>query len=323
MDIIEPKSEEAFYGLRAMKMVAQASEKGLGDYERNLLAAAQKVVLHTNFDVDSLTPISPEELANHFENQDLRHQLVQGMIVMSIVDGPATHEQVALISSFAKTLEVDEPAVKVNQELAERELLLFRLDFYRQSQLVDYLKNQYHQYGGIIGVAKALLGFKGLVEDKELAARFRALGDLPENTLGYAFFQHYTKNGFAFPGEKGGFPLGAVYHDFTHVLSGHSITREGEMLNGAFQAGYRRNKNAFFIILFVVLSQSSGVNMTPVDMPPTLGRLGKGDLAERFLKEIKRGSSMNTDLGDDWDFWEYVDLPLDEARTKLGVLPKE
>lgn len=323
MKFIEPKPEVAFHGLRAMTMVARASENGLGEYERTLLAASQKVVLHTDFDVDSLTPITPEELARHFDDLDLRRQLVQGMIVMSIVDGPATLDQVELISSFAKALEVDEPAVKVNRELAERELLMFRLDFYRQSHIVDYLKNQYRNQGGIIGVAKGLLGFKGLVEDKELAARFRALGDLPKNTLGYAFFQHYVENGFAFPGEKEGFPVGAVYHDFGHVLSGHSTSREGEMLNGAFQAGYRRNKNAFFVILFVVLTHSSGVNMLPIDVPPTLGRLGKDDLAERFLKELKRGSAMNTDLGDDWDFWEYVDLSLDEARRKLGVLPKE
>ncbi len=30
---------------------------------------------------------------------------------------------------------------------------------------------------------------------------------------------------------------------------------------------------------------------------------------------------MTTDLGDDWDFWAYTDLPLDEARARLGVPP--
>ena len=323
MKFIQPQPEIGFRGLRAMTMVARASEHGLGEHELKLLAASQKVVLNTDFNVDDLEPISTKELAQYFVDPDLRRQLIQGMIVMSIVDGPATLDQVELISTFAKALEVDEPALKVNRDLAEREMLMFRLDFYRQSHLVDYLKNQYLHEGGIIGVAKALLGLRGLVEDKELATRFRDLGNLAENTLGFAFFEHYTKNGFAFPGEKGGFPLGAVYHDFTHVLSGYDTSREGELLNAAFQAGYRRNKNAFFIVLFVVLSHSTGVNLIPMNLPLNIGLLGTGDFAEQFLKELKRGSAMNTDLGDGWDFWEFVDIPLDEVRTQLGVPPKD
>ena len=33
------------------------------------------------------------------------------------------------------------------------------------------------------------------------------------------------------------------------------------------------------------------------------------------------GSQLNTDLSDNWDFWPYVELPLDEARAKLNVPP--
>ena len=323
MKFISPSPEVAPYGLRAMLMIARAAEGGLGDHQRALLAAAQNVVLHTDIDIESATLISPEELSGHMVDPDLRRQLIQGMVVMSIVDGPATLDQIELISSFAKALDVDEPAVKAIQDLAERELLMFRLDFYRRCHAIDYIKSTYRTQGGIIGVAKALLGAKGLIEDKKLAERFHALGELPENTLGYAFYHHYVDHGFDFPGEKGGFPMGAVYHDFAHVLSENPPDPEGEILVGAFQAGFRRNENAFFIILFVVLIHSTAADMIvhPKD-PPLVGRLGEGDLAERMLKELKRGSAMNTDLGDDWDFWPYVSLPIDEARKKLGVQPK-
>ncbi len=30
---------------------------------------------------------------------------------------------------------------------------------------------------------------------------------------------------------------------------------------------------------------------------------------------------MTTDLGDAWDFWPYMDLPLDLVRERLGVPP--
>lgn len=32
---------------------------------------------------------------------------------------------------------------------------------------------------------------------------------------------------------------------------------------------------------------------------------------------------MSVDLGHDWDFWPYFDLPLDEARHRLGVPPPD
>jgi len=322
LKLIEPGPEVAAYGLRAMTMVARAAEGGLGHDQRALLAAAQKVILHTEMDVDGLTPISPEELVSHVVDPEIRRQLTQGMVVMSIVDGPASPSQAELIASFAKALDVDEPAVKVVRDLAEHELLMFRLDFYRRSHMVDAIKSQYRRQGGIMAVARGLLGLKGLVEDKELALRFHALGELPENTLGYCFYRHYVDHGFPFPGEKGGFPMAAVYHDFAHVLSGNPPDPEGEILVGAFQAGFRRTENAFFIVLFVVLTFSSGINMTPFKKVPVRGRLGQGDMAERMLGELKRGAAMNTDLGNDWDFWPYVHRGLEEVRAELGVLPR-
>ena len=322
MELLKPDIKIVPYGLRSMMMVAKASEEGFNIHHKTLLLAVQKILLHTDINLENLLPISPEELAKHFTDPALNRQLIQGMIVLSIVDNPTSKKQSELISSFSKALDVAEPAVKVIEKLAHKEMLLFRLDFYRNSHLVDYIKSTYHDYGGILGVAKSILGVKGLVEDKKLSNRFHALGSLPKNTLGYAFYRHYIDHGFSFPGEKGGFPLGAVYHDFGHVLSDNPPTREGEMLNGAFQAGYRRTKNAFYLLLFVVLSHSSGINMTPVKMKDSHGRLGEGDLAERMLKELKRGSAMNIDLGDNWDFWSYVEMPLDEVREKFGI-PKK
>lgn len=322
MKLQRPSAEQAPYALRAMTMVARAAAQGLGKPQRALLAAAQHVILRSELDVDSLTPISPQELAEHFPDAALRRQLIQGMLVMSLVDGPASHEQAKLISAFAAAMKVDEPALRVIEHLAEHELLMFRLDFYRRSHLRDAIESTYRMQGGLLSVAKTLLGFKGLVEDKALAARFHAWADLPEGSLGKAVHDYYLENGFAFPGEAGGFPYGMVYHDFAHILSGNPPTPEGELRVAAFQAGFRRNENAFFTILFAVLTQTAGINMSPVEQPVLLGRIGEGDLAEEVIKEVERGSEMNIDLGADWDFWPFAALRLDEARRRLGIRPK-
>ena len=59
---------------------------------------------------------------------------------------------------------------------------------------------------------------RGIIEDKALAARYRAWEKLPEGTLGRSLVDFYNKNGFAVPGERAGFPEAGLYHDFSHLL---------------------------------------------------------------------------------------------------------
>ena len=320
MRIHYPDPRLAPFGLRAIAMVARAAEGGIDQPHLAIMAAVQRLVLQTDLDVDQLEEIDAEQLAENYDGDALAaRQLVRGMVVLSLAVGPPTPRQTELITVFAAALGVDEPAVHVMDHLANEEMLRFRLDFYRRSHLRDYIGTQYRTQGGILGVAKAVLGLRGLVEDAALAARFRAFGELPEDTLGHGLFRYYEDNGFSFPGEPAGFPVGALFHDFGHVLGGYDSSPEGELKVAAFQAGYRDDDNAFFTVLFAVLIHTAGVNMAPIPMPVLLGRIGQGDLAEQMVHALARGSAMTTDLGDDWDFWAYVDLPLEEARARLGV----
>ena len=77
-------------------------------------------------------------------------------------------------------------------------------------------------------------------------------------------------------------------------------------------------------MLFAVLIFSTGVNMRPTsDDYVTTGVLGKPGVAEKMLAAIERGSHVNQDLSDKWDYWAYAELPIDEVRRRLNILPKE
>ena len=244
------------------------------------------------------------------------------MVIMSLVDGPPSMEQVSLISSFAAALGVEEPAVKVVRHLARGRLLRFRLSFARRSHVRIYLRNTYRLLGGVWPVVKSVLRFRGVIkEDAEMASRFHALEHLPQETLGQQFCRHCTEEGLRFSGEKGGFPIGAVFHDFTHLLGGYDTSPEGEMKNAAFQAGFTRVEEDFFTVLFAIVIHTAGVNLAPFPMPVLLGRIGQGSLALEVLHGWQRGAAMEVDLGDNWDFWEYVALPIEVARERLGVPP--
>jgi hypothetical protein len=318
MQLIQPGPDEAQAGLRAMCQLAKARGE-FGASSRNLIAAAQRHILHTDIDVDTLPPISPEELGSAFRDPALPHQLVQGMTVVSLADGPTTAAQAGLMASYASALGVDEPAVRVLGELAEHHMLLFRLDFLRRSHLADMVRGGIRR-DGFIATAKAFAASRGLREDPAVTARYEALGRLPSDTVGYGFWKHCTDNGFAFPGAPLGFPEIGVYHDFTHVLSGYGTEPSGEIQVGGFTAGYKKH-TPIFVILFVMLTFSAGVNVTPVDQPNTAGILAQEGLADAFLVAVDRGSRVPIDLSDGWDHWAWVEKPLAQARAELNILP--
>jgi tellurite resistance protein len=310
------------YELRAMTMVTRAAAGGLGQPQRAMLDAAQQLVLETDFDIETLSSITPEELASHFEDPTQARYLIRLMVAMSLADGPPSKEQVVLLSAFAAALGVEEPSVGVVRHLAKKRLLSFRLAFMRHSHVRTYLRNTYRMLGGVRPMIRAILVARGVArENAELASRFHALERLPEDTLGHQFFRHCTDEGLAFPGEKGGFPVGALFHDFSHVLAGYDTSPEGEMKNAAFQAGFTRDDDDFFTMLFAIVIHTAGINMTPLPMPVLLGRIGQGSLALDVLQALRRGAAMKVDLGDNWDFWDYVDLPIETARERLGVTP--
>lgn len=318
MQLLQPDPDVALLGLRAMTMVARAAGS-LTAPARNLLMAAQRQILRSDHDLDALAEISPEALAAGMTDPALRWQFVQGMMVMSLTAGVPPESQIAVVERFAAALGIDTPALHDLHRLAHGQMLLFRLDFLRRGHIADMLKQQYED-AGLLGTIKGLLGLRGVLEDPALAARYHALESLPAGSFGRALFDHYRGNGFAFPGERHGFPEAGVYHDLAHVLSGYGTDPIGEVQIGAFVAGFKR-QNPIYVLLFVMLTFSAGVNVTPLPQPHIVGILETPGLADAMLRAIDRGTRLNTDLSDHWDFWPLLPLPLAEARERLGVPP--
>jgi tellurite resistance protein len=323
MDFLKPEAGSAPYELRAMAMVARAANSGLAQPQRALLDAIARLVLETDLDVESLAPIEARELADHLVDPARARQLVRLMVAMSLADGPPSEEQVALMSTFAAALDVKEPAVKVVGHLAKGRVRLFKLSFARHSHIRIYFRNTYRLLGGLLPLIKSVLRFRGVIgEDSRMAGRFHALANLPEETLGHHFYHHCKEAGLPFSGEKGGFPPGALYHDFAHVLAGYDTSPEGEMKAAAFQAGFTQDEDDFFTALFAIVIHTAGINLAPFPMPVLRGRIGQDHLALDVLRALQRGASMTVDLGNNWNFWDYVELPIDVARARLGVPPQ-
>jgi hypothetical protein len=321
MHLIQPDPATALLGLRALKTIASASGP-VGPAQRAMMEAAQKVILHTHADIDTLAPVTPAELAKGFAaSPEIRHQFANGMIVTAVADGPPSREAIAQVDAYAKALGISDPVLADLRLLADGYLTIFKLDFLRRGHIKDIFKNQLEQKGAL-ALAKSVLTMRGVMEDPALAARYRAWEKLPAGTLGRSLVDFYNKNGFSVPGERGGFPEAGLYHDFSHLLGGYSTEPEGELQVAAFSAGYKRER-PFYLMLFSILIFSSGVQMRPTaDDFVTKGALGKPGIAELVLAAVERGSKVNMDLSDKWDYWAWIELPIDEVRRRMNILPK-
>ncbi len=320
MQLMQPDPPAAVLGLRAMKTIASAAGP-IGPAQRGLMEAAKKVILRVDADIDTLPPVTPAELAAGFPGSELRQQFANGMLAMAVADGVPAPETIAKVEAFGAALGIASPVLADLRLLAEQHMLLFKLDFLRRGHIADLMKNELRNRG-LLGFAKSVLRMRGLTEDPALAARYRAWEKLPEGTLGRCLIDFYNQHGFSVPGERNGFPEAGLYHDFSHLLGGYSTEPEGEIEVASFTAGFKRER-PFYVALFAVLIFSTGVNMRPTnDDFVTVGLLGKPGIAERMLAAIERGSQVNQDLSDNWDYWAWIDLPLDEVRRRLNILPK-
>jgi len=169
---------------------------------------------------------------------------------------------------------------------------------------------------GFAGLARLLAAvlLRARVNEDKLWDHKR-LGLLPEGTLGREYWAHMTRLGYGMPGEAAGIPESVAYHDVGHVLAGHDTTPAGEILQGCFQGGNRR-EDGFFFIQFAILQFHQGVRLTPVAKP----EIGYFDPV-KVLWAIHRGASMVVDITHQWNYWSLMPLALAEARRQCSLLP--
>lgn len=316
MEMHIPPPEVIPFGLRAMKMVALANGT-FDEAERGLIRTAQEV-FGTSHDVDALPPIEPEELARHITDPALRRQIVRAMIILSLVDGEASPEEARVVERFAAGLGIESPDLTTLRRLADGRMVVARFDiarrFFAREKMTELTKQR-----GLRWLARTLATMAKIAEDRETAARYRALEHAPVGSLGRAYFDFTVSNQFSFPGEKGSPPEAVIFHDLTHVLSGYNTDAAGEMQVLAFHAGCRREENdPFSFLMFGIAEFHLGLAMSPV----ATGAKGMFDPPKVF-RAVRRGMACKIDPTVGWDPWPVMNRPLEDLRAEYGIPPLE
>lgn len=258
-------------------------------------------------------PIDAHDVAIDGAHQ--RKRLVQLSALAVLLSRPIRTESLAFLEALSLRLAVHDPVIGVIEALKRGQRLKVRLLATRRGMRV-MLKSAWLAAGalGVLRFLGAML-FKAAV-NKDKLWTYKRLGMLPEGTLGREYWKFMVREGFGFPGEPAGIPDAVAYHDIAHVLAGHEATPLGEIQQGSFQGGNRR-EDGFAFVQFVLLQFHHGVRITPA----TAAQVDHFD-PELVLWAIHRGAKCNVDMTHQWDFWPLMSLPLPQARERCGLLPK-
>ena len=284
----------------------------LGLDERAFLATYARI---TGFDLPHGDPAPIRAQEVFIEGAHARKRLIQLSALAVLLSNPVRPQSFAFLKERSAHLGSHDSVIDVIAAMLAGKKLKVRLLAMRRAFRV-MLKEAYLKEG-LKGVLRfwAAMALKAPV-NREKLWKYKRLGLLPEGTLGREYWKHMTEVGFGFPGDFAGIPDSVAYHDVGHVLAGNSITPLGEIQQGSFQGGNRR-EDGFFFIQFVILQFHHGMKITPATGPQT----GHFD-PEKVLWAIHRGAKMNVDITHQWDFWPLMALPIEEARAKCGLLPK-
>ncbi len=173
---------------------------------------------------------------------------------------------------------------------------------------------------GAVGLIRAFRSAQGKGPTNPLlAARYGALGELPEGTLGHAFFNHLRSRNLSLPGEQGGLPEPALHHDLMHVVCGCDTDARGEGRLAAIYAGMTTRHavagaDPFTFIMVALMTFQLGYKIGPSFVVPEKGVIDPAEM----MALIQVGLSIPFCAMTEWGFQQDFAKPLAEVRARFG-----
>jgi hypothetical protein len=307
---LDPAQARAALG--AVRTVLEADGPPRAGGQRLLAVAA--ATLGLGDDWRAFPPASPAQLASAFPSPAARRVLVDALLIPACIEQAVTPAGEAAVRSFAAALGVRSPWVPVLGPLRRRRVFAVKRQLVRRSPDARRLFARIWAEEGLRGLWYVLTFMLGRYVDPPLAARFRALDNLPTGSLGRAFFDHLVSRGLTFPGEPGGLPERMLHHDLMHVVNGYDTDPAGECELAGFYTAFCPGESFTFIVT-VLATFHLGLAVSPAVVTPARGAFDPARVLAAFL----RGRRLRVDVMGPWDYWALMPLPLGEAREHLGI----
>ncbi len=266
----------------------------------NLIGSLLRGYFGVHTDVHALAPSTPVELAARLTRAD-RKRFVDLLVVLEYCRHADGAGQADRIEQYARALEVEQPFLAVARDA---------LTATQTEVMADWSRFR-----------EPLAHEPGVLEtDTTLAARLRALRDLPEGTLGRAYFDFYERWSIPFPGEEGGGDASLVDHDFCHVLAGYEPDAPSEIALQAMLTS-ATNFEHHFSGLVASLSLYESGKFDILEIAPTVAALDRPGATDELAEAFRRGAACTSDFSS-IDHLARVAEPIDAVRVECGITPR-
>jgi hypothetical protein len=334
VNLVPPDLDEIHLMIRGLA-TAGAAPDGLTEVQRAVVNATVESMSGFVVDVGGMDPLGPREFAEAMRRRNLpfRERMVQLMLLLELLLNPLPAETTARVEQYAAELGVHEDMLRVAHQISRGSLGLALVDFQRSG----YFEQMLEQPPNHLHVRHALAdAWEGCVNDPVLAARWAALGECAEGTLGHGVWRFYRARGFSFPGSAGSAPPMLAQHDWVHVLADYGSTVECEIEVFGFISRANDNPAGFSLLAMVLGLFETGYLFNAAkgffeydrghfsrDAEKMAVRLAdamaRGARAAWWLNDHARSADVDF-LGVDW--FEYADWPVNQVRRYFGIPPK-
>jgi len=255
---------------------------------------------------------------------DQARQAVRLMALLEYSAHPLRPAIADAVGAAARRLRVRVPLVEDAPALAHRHFRAVYMDLERQSWYTTETVRQSLR-GRSLELLRSKLAYEGLGPARSIARRWTALRRCAPGTWGRGVADFYERHGFPFPGQRHGiYELGAR-HDWIHVLADYETDPEGEIDVFGFIAASMVDDHGLVLLAFTLsLFQNGSVHKVDgkVIEAARTDTLADPDAVPRFVDALRRGRACPVDVMGSLNLFAYKDVPLVEARRRLGVLPR-
>lgn len=323
VDRVPPGPDEVQFTARGIA-AAVRPDGGLTPLQRSLIGAVLHSMTGHAVDVESAEaePVGAHEFALGLARRDAVHRsrILQGMLLNEMILVPIPPEVQDRVEAFAAELGVDETLLRTTRLLARGHLALAAFDFERSGYTSGWSPDAARR----LGLSELSDAWDVAPANPELAARWVALGELPDDTLGRAVHRFYEARGFALPGTPGSAPPLLAQHDWVHVVADYGSTVDNELEVFAFIARANDHPSGFSLLAMVVNLFETGYLSTGARFfESDRGHLSREGMAVRVADAMRRGALCNGSndfLATDW--FAFADWPVAEVRAHFGVTAK-
>ena len=297
-------------------MYAVAATAAVTDADRASIVAAARYLFRLDMspELPGVESVRAGELREVASRPEFAAEVVRFATVMAVTDGEPNHTKLKAVLRIAAALGIREDFVDDVKALAQEHLHDAICHIVRAK-----LPTISAEAWATDEILPRFMPYRGGRGDPGLAARFRALAELPPDTFGHAFAAFYRENNYGFPGEETALGFGfAAPHDSSHVLAGFDVSLCGELLVSSFIAAMHPSHAMAGHVLPVIFSWYLAVALNDT------ASAAKSILdPEAFWRAWVRGQSMKVDLfGPSWNFWAATVEPIELVRAQVGLAPE-